>query len=141
MYRELSLVLDGVPREAPSSRYREAIVEENLLGKATRSTRIRTAEHLTALYALDPSLTLFRLLGYFWGGGPGGEADLALLAASGRDILLRDCTDYVLAVPPRSSKPRGSPNPWESGIRRDSSPRPSTRPPRISRPPGLRRDT
>ncbi len=99
MYRELSLVLDGVPREAPASRYREAIVEENLLGKATRSTRIRTAEHLTALYALDPSLTLFRLLRHFWAADQAGKPMLAFLAASGRDILLRDCTDYVLAVP------------------------------------------
>jgi hypothetical protein len=99
MYRELTLLLDGVPREAPASRYREAIVEENLLGKVTRSTRIRTAEHLTALYALDPSLALFRLLRHFWGSDQAGKPMLAFLAASGRDILLRDRTDYVLAVP------------------------------------------
>jgi hypothetical protein len=99
MLGELSLVLDGVPAASPASRYREAIVEENLLGKATRSTRLKTAEHLTALYALDPSVALFRLLRFFWGTGQEGKPMLAFLAASGRDWLLRDSTDAILAVP------------------------------------------
>jgi hypothetical protein len=99
MLKELSLLLDGVPREAPAFRYREAIIEDNLLGKATRSTRLRTTEHLTALYALSPKLTLFRLLRTFWESEHAGRPMLAFLAASGRDNLLRDSTDYVLAVP------------------------------------------
>src|SRR5437868_2651921 len=50
MLKELSLLLDGVSPDAPASRYRGAIVEDNILGKATRSTRLKTTEHLTALY-------------------------------------------------------------------------------------------
>ncbi len=99
MVGELNLLLDGVPREAPASCYREAIVEDNLLGKVTRSTRIRTAEHMTALYALDPRLALFRLLRHFWAADQASKPMLAFLAASGRDTLLRECTDIALAVP------------------------------------------
>ena len=99
MLGELSLLLDGVPPSAPASRYREAVVDENILGKATRSTRLRTTEHLTALYALDPTATLFRLLRHFWASDHPGKPMLAFLAASGRDSLLRDCTDFVVAVP------------------------------------------
>ena len=99
MLGELNLIFDGVPVEATASRYREAIVEGNLLGKATRSTRLRTTEHLTALYALDPGKTLFRLLRHFWAVDRVGRPMLAFLAASGRDLLLRDSTDFVLAVP------------------------------------------
>jgi hypothetical protein len=99
MLGELSLVLDGVPPEAPASRYREAIVEENLLGKATRSTRLKTSEHLTSLYALDLAFALFRLLRTFWGAEQSGKPMLAFLAASGRDGLLRDSTEGILAIP------------------------------------------
>jgi hypothetical protein len=99
MLGELSLLLNGVPPDAPASRYREAIVDENLLGKATRSTRLKTTEHLTALYALDPAFALFRLLRTFWETEQAGKPMLAFLAASGRDGLLRDSTDCVLAVP------------------------------------------
>jgi hypothetical protein len=99
MLNELGLLFDGVPPDGNASRYREAIVQENLLGKVTRSTRLRTTEHLTALYALDPNLALFRLLRTFWAADQAGKPMLAFLAASGRDNLLRECTDYVLAVP------------------------------------------
>ena len=99
MLGELSMLLDGVPAGAPGHRYREAIVEENLLGKATRSTRLRTTKHLIALYALDPNAALFRLLRHFWASDPAGKPMLGYLAAAGRDTLLRDCTGYVLAVP------------------------------------------
>ena len=99
MLKELSLLLDGVAPGAPVSRYREAIVEENILGKATRSTRLKTTEHLTALYALDPTVALFRLLRFFWDLDRAGRPMLAFLAASGRDSLLREFTEYVLAVP------------------------------------------
>lgn len=99
MLGELSLVLDGVSPDAPASRYREAIVEDNLLGKATRSTRLKTTKYLATLYALDPAIALFRLLRNFWGAEQAGKPMLAFLAATGRDGLLRDSTDFIAAVP------------------------------------------
>ncbi len=99
MLNELSLVLDGISPDAPASRYRGAIIDDNILGKATRSTRLKTTEHLTALYGLDPTVALFRLLRSYWASEQEGRPMLAFLAASGRDSLLRECTDHVLAVP------------------------------------------
>ena len=65
MTSELSLILDGLPADSVAKRYRNAIIDENLLGKATRSTRLKAARHLRNLYALDPSNPVFRLLRQF----------------------------------------------------------------------------
>lgn len=99
MTSELSLILDGLPADSVAERYRQAIVDENLLGKATRSTRLKAARHLTNLYALDPSKAAFRLLRHFWQADPVGRPMLAYLAASARDLLLRESSDIVLGVP------------------------------------------
>jgi hypothetical protein len=99
MLEELGLLLDWLPADAPADRYRQAIVEENVLGKATWSTRRKTAKYLTSLYALDPSLAVFRLFRRFWGADQSGRPMLAYLAAAARDPLLRECSDFVLGVP------------------------------------------
>ena len=99
MTSELSLVLDGLPAGIVADRYRAAIIDENLLGKATRSTRLKAARHLTNLYSLDPSKAVFRLLRHFWVSDQVGKPMLAYLAASARDRLLRECSDIVLGVP------------------------------------------
>jgi hypothetical protein len=70
-----------------------------VLGKATRSTRLKTAKYLTSLYALDPSRAVFRLLRYFWAPDQTGKPMLAYLAATARDPLLRECSEDVLGVP------------------------------------------
>src|SRR5262249_8376156 len=69
----LSRVLDRIPSDAPAASYAVAIVEENLLGKPTRSTRKRTAKRLAELYALDPGIPLFRLLRYYSSGRVEGD--------------------------------------------------------------------
>ncbi len=89
MTSELSLVLDGLPGDSVAARYRQAIIDENLLGKATRSTRLKAARHLTNLYALDPSKAVFWMLRHFWTADQVGKPMLAYLAASARDRLLR----------------------------------------------------
>src|SRR5262249_28119075 len=99
MLEELGLLLDALPTDASADRYRRAILEDNVLGKATRSTRQKTAEYLTALYALDPSRAVFRLLRHFWGADQPGKPMLASLAATARDPLLRECSEDVLGVP------------------------------------------
>jgi hypothetical protein len=99
MTSDLSLMLEGLPADAGAARYRQAIVDENLLGKATRSTRLKAAGHLTSLYALDPSKAVFRLLRHFWVADQAGRSMLAYLAASARDRLLRESSDIVLEIP------------------------------------------
>ncbi|MGH8057366.1 MAG: hypothetical protein ACREOH_09045, partial [Candidatus Entotheonellia bacterium] len=99
MLHEMELILKRVALDAPVSSYVEAIIEENVLGKPTRSTRQRTAKRLRELYALDPRCTLFRLLRYFWSSDPGNHPMLAFLMAYARDPLLREATPFVLAIP------------------------------------------
>jgi hypothetical protein len=99
MLEELGLVLDRVPRIARKGEYELAIVEQNILGKPTRTTRQRTVRRLTELYALDPACSVFRWLRTYWNVDPAGRPMLAFLAAVARDPLLRGMTPFVLGVP------------------------------------------
>jgi hypothetical protein len=99
MLRELRLLLSRVSADAPASKYLDAIVDDNVLGKPTRSTRQRTAQRLKELYALDPSCTLFRLLRHFWVADADSQPMLAFLVACARDPLLRSSTPFVLSIP------------------------------------------
>ena len=56
MLEELSLLLEELPPDSPSCTYRSAIIERNVLGKSTRSTRLKTAKYLVELFALDPKV-------------------------------------------------------------------------------------
>lgn len=98
MLEELGLLLDAVPSDAQADRYLRAIIDDNVLGKATQSTRQKTAKYLTALYALDSSRAVFRVLRHFWAADQPGKPMLAYLAATARDSLLRQCAEDLLAV-------------------------------------------
>ncbi len=56
MLQELMSVLDLVPYGTASSIYRKAILEQNILAKATDSTRHKSLRHLRELYGLDESI-------------------------------------------------------------------------------------
>lgn len=99
MLSELEMVLDIVPRDSKADRYTDAIVEDNLTGKRTLSTRKLTAQRLSELYALDPSTPLFRLLRFYWDEDPESRPLLALLCACARDPLLRSTAPVVLSAP------------------------------------------
>ncbi len=103
MLEELSVLLAKVAPDATADVYISAIVDENVLGKRTQTTRQRTAKRLTELYALDPTCTVFRLLWHFWPADRAGQPMLAFLAASTRDALLRETTPFVLTVPPHAT--------------------------------------
>ena len=79
MLEELGLMLDRVPQIARKGEYELAIVEQNVLGKPTGSTRQRTAKRLSELYALDPACSVFRLLRIYWSVDPPGRPMLAFL--------------------------------------------------------------
>ena len=98
MLAELALVLNRVDASASAEGYRSAIIEDNILGKPTRTTRERSARRLAELYALAPDCTVFRLLRHFWPADPSSQPMLAFLLASARDTLLRDATPFVVAV-------------------------------------------
>ena len=98
MLQELALVLDHVSASALSATYRLAIIDDNVLGKPTRTTRERSAKRLAELYALDPGCTIFRLLRHLWRADPPSRPMLAFLLASARDSLLREATPFVVGV-------------------------------------------
>ena len=85
MLQELETLLAAVPADAPAKTYRAAIVEGNVLGKRTLSTRKETASRLTALHGLDPTKPLFRVLRRLWDVDPTAHPQLALLNGLARD--------------------------------------------------------
>ncbi len=98
MLEELSLVLDKVPFDVDKSVYVSAIVDENVLGKPTRTTRLKTAKRLVELYALDPHCPIFRSFRDYWRGDPAGRPMLAFLTGAARDPLLREMSPFVIGV-------------------------------------------
>lgn len=99
MFAELSLTLDHVGVKAKTSEYVCAVVEQNILGKPTQTTRKRTARMLVELYSLDQSRPVFRLLRHYWAVDPAARPMLACLAAAARDPLFRDTIPFVVAIP------------------------------------------
>ena len=75
--------------------YKTAIKEDNCLGKRSGKTRMLSNRHLVYLYSLDPSITIFRALRYFWERDTDGQPLLALLCSYSRDSLLRMSSDFI----------------------------------------------
>jgi hypothetical protein len=98
MLQELEALLVAVPAEAPAQAYRAAIVEENVLGKRTLSTRKETASRLTALHGLDVNKPLFRVLRWLWDVDSSAHPQLALLNGLARDPLLMATQGQVLEM-------------------------------------------
>ncbi len=108
MLTELRSLLAACPQDAPPSRYRDAVVDENVLLKKTVATRRVSFSRLRELYSLDHDTILFRALRDLWDGDVMAQPLLALLCASARDPLLRATADTVLSVP------RGNRVAWQS---------------------------
>ena len=99
MLGELSDLLNATPLKASREDYAIAVVEENCLGKKTLANRRISLQHLRELYALDPRVSLFRVLRELWDYHDTSRALLALLLALARDPLLRATAAAVLRTP------------------------------------------
>ncbi len=120
LLRELSELLQALPPSAPRSDYRAAVVDENALGKPTRSTRLTTWQCLAQLYGLDPGIPLFRVFRRLWAlerRNARGRALLAVLSALARDPLLRTTAGPVLALAPGEELVRAE---FEASIREET---------------------
>jgi hypothetical protein len=95
MLAELSSVLTSVPRGSGIGDYRDAIIDRNILGKTTDSTRQKSLRHLRELYGLDESLPIFGALRKLFAIDSESLSLLALLAAWARDPLLRATSEPV----------------------------------------------
>lgn len=96
MFKELDLLLDATDVGALVADYRRAVVDDNVLGKRTRTTREHTVRKLKALYGLDPEIPIFRAVRRFWSLDVEGRPLLAMLCAFARDPLLRMTASAVL---------------------------------------------
>jgi len=97
MLAELRALLSFVDKsDAARVDYLEAIQTDNCLGKRSGKTRTLTFRHLADLYALDPSLLVFRALRFFWRRDVDGQPLLAALCAYSRDPILRSAGSFVL---------------------------------------------
>lgn len=104
MFDQLAELMDATGQGTSYDAYREDLDKENRLGKRTATNKVHTSRKLKALYGLDPSITVFRLLRHFWDLDPGqGRPVLALLCVTARDPLLRSLTPVLLDTPKRSS--------------------------------------
>jgi len=98
MLAELSGLLHQCPATASRPDYVRALIEDNCLGKHTLSTRKLTLQRLSELYALDPDVTLFRLMRVLWDSDEKARPLLALLAGLARDPLLRATAPVIIAM-------------------------------------------
>lgn len=82
-------LLRVVPAGVPQERYREAVVDDNLLGRPTQAGRERSFRHLRELYFLDPARREFAALRRLWDVDPDAQPLIAGLLAFTRDGILR----------------------------------------------------
>lgn len=96
MLEELEALLAAVPQGSVPVDYHEAILNRNVLGKTTDSTRQKSLRHLRELYSLDENTPIFGLLRKLHALDPASLPQLALQVAWCRDQLLRATTPAVL---------------------------------------------
>jgi hypothetical protein len=99
MLEEFAVLIAAVPPDAGAAAYRQAILDDNVLHKATASNREKTFKFLRRLYALDPAICLFRELRRLYRFAADDSRLLVGLLAIAREPILRECLGTVLAVP------------------------------------------
>ncbi len=100
MLEELRALLANHRPDATRERYLAAIHEDNCLIKRTAATRKLSSQRLSELYALDPEVSLFRVMRRCWYADLDGQPLLAMLLALARDPLLRASAPPVLRMRP-----------------------------------------
>jgi hypothetical protein len=100
MVASLQRLLAQLPPASSPAEYRGAVMEQNVLGKATASGREWAFRQLRRFYALDPGSLLFRALRDLWEHDKPGQPLLALLCAIARDPVLRASAGVILGSEP-----------------------------------------
>src|ERR1035438_2412117 len=99
MLAELGAVLASVPKGSCPAEYHDAILQRNVLGKTTDSTRRESLRRLRELYALDEATPIFGLLRKLQVIDEASLPLLALQVAWVRDPLLRATTPPACTLP------------------------------------------
>lgn len=100
MLDEIRAVLSSCKPDASRRDYLESIIEDNCLGKRTVATRKLSSQRLSELYALDPKVSLFKIMRRCWYSDREGQPILALLLSLARDPLLRASAQPILDIVP-----------------------------------------
>lgn len=95
---ELGVLLDAVPADAPEEDYEHAIVEDNVLGLETATSREWRFKTLRRLYLLDPQTVLFRALRDLWGTDIEARPLLAGLCAMTQDTVFRATAELTCSL-------------------------------------------
>ena len=106
MLEELTQVVAETTPAATLKELEKSIVEENLLGKVTFSSRQKSFRHLVELYSLDNQTTLFRLLRKLCQEDPSSLPQLAIVCAFCRDLQLRESFRLIEKTRPEVTLPR-----------------------------------
>jgi len=100
MFNELQILLQNADQlNIGKEDYLYSIIKDNCLGKRSGITRKISAEHLVNLYSLDPNITIFKALLYFWQRDMQGRQLLAMLCAYCRDNILDLLAPFILKIP------------------------------------------
>lgn len=93
-------LLRAVPTGASHEQYREAVVDDNVLGRPTQTGRQRSFRHLRELYFLDPSRPEFDALRRLWDVDANAQPLIAGILAFTRDAILRASFTAIQQTPP-----------------------------------------
>ncbi len=99
MLDELAALLGSCRDDATYEDYAAAVVDTNVLGKATLATRKKSLRHLRELYALRANAPVFSAMRSLWWDDTASRPLLAILCAAARDPLLRVTADVVTDTP------------------------------------------
>ena len=101
MLPELRMLLAACPPDADlETAIESAVVDDNVLGKRTLTTRLASFRQLRELYALEPDILIFRALRDLWDSDQAARPLLAVLCATARDPILRARAKTILETPP-----------------------------------------
>jgi len=100
MLDDLVTLLDHVPAMASNKAYTTAIMDANVLAKATVNNRDHAARRMRQLYGLDAGNCLFRNFRRLWDWDLASRPVLALLLAVARDALLRSTENLITRSAP-----------------------------------------
>ncbi len=107
MLAELEAVMGALVSVATLASVRHVILEENVLGKATRSGRKNSATKLIDLYSFNPEQQLYYAFELLWRDASASRPVLALLLALSRDKVLRASVETVMGAPIGSTVTKG----------------------------------
>lgn len=99
MVRELAALLGACLPNTGLEDYRAAAIDGNELFKKSLESRRGSFRRLRELYALDPSVLVFRSLRRLWDANDEARPLLAILCAVARDPILRSRVPSIVATP------------------------------------------